>query len=80
MILDCMIVEGNPADTTLAIPMLKRQKQIYGRYPLKACFDGGFASKSNLKQAKELKKGSAGITFYTNLEVVRPKVAENGYA
>ena len=52
LILDCMIVEGNPADTTLAIPMLDRQKQIYGRYPLKACFDGGFASKSNLKQAK----------------------------
>jgi IS5 family transposase len=35
--------------------MLERQKRIYGRYPLKACFDGGFASKSNLKQAKVLK-------------------------
>ena len=32
--------------------MLDRQKQIYGRYPLKACFDGGFASKDNLKRAK----------------------------
>ncbi|MFX0090965.1 MAG: hypothetical protein ACFFBD_04315 [Candidatus Hodarchaeota archaeon] len=55
LILDCMIVEGNPADTDLAIPMLERQKEIYGRYPFKACFDGGFASKSNLKQAKALK-------------------------
>lgn len=52
MILDCIIPEGNPADTTLAISMLDRQKQIYGRYPLKACFDGGFASKDNLKRAK----------------------------
>lgn len=52
LILDCIIPEGNPADTTLAISMLDRQKQIYGRYPLKACFDGGFASKDNLKQAK----------------------------
>lgn len=52
LILDCIIPEGNPADTTLAISMLDRQKQIYGRYPLKACFDGGFASKDNLKRAK----------------------------
>jgi IS5 family transposase len=52
LILDCMIVEGNPADVDLAIPMLDRQKEIYGRYPLKVCFDGGFASKDNLKKAK----------------------------
>ncbi len=52
LILDCWIVEGNPADVDLAIPMLDRQKQLYGRYPLKASFDGGFASKDNLKQAK----------------------------
>ncbi len=52
MILDCLIVKGNPADTDLVVPMLERQNEIYGRYPLKACFDGGFASKENLKQAK----------------------------
>ena len=55
LILDCLIAEGNPADTDLAIPMLDRQKEIYDRYPLKAAFDGGFASKNNLKQAKALK-------------------------
>ena len=55
LILDCLIVEGNPADTELAIPMLDRQKEIYNRYPLKVCFDGGFASKDNLKQAKARK-------------------------
>ena len=55
LILDCLIVEGNPADTDLAIPMLDRQKEIYSRYPLKVCFDGGFASKDNLKQAKARK-------------------------
>ena len=54
LILDCLVLEGNPADTDLAIPMLDRQEQIYGRYPLKASFDGGFASKDNLKQAKSL--------------------------
>ena len=55
LILDCLIVEGNPADTSLVTTMMDRQKQIYQRYPLKACFDGGFASKENLKQAKERK-------------------------
>jgi IS5 family transposase len=53
LILDCVIVEGNPADTSLVTTMLDRQKEIYSRYPLKACFDGGFASKENLKQAKQ---------------------------
>ena len=52
LILDCLILEGNPADTDLAVPMLDRQNELYGRYPLKASFDGGFASKDNLKQAK----------------------------
>jgi IS5 family transposase len=55
LILDGLIVEGNPADTDLAIPMLDRQKEIYSRYPLKVCFDGGFASKDNLKRAKSRK-------------------------
>lgn len=52
LILDCVIERGNPADSDLAIPMLDRQKEIYNRYPLKVCFDGGFASKDNLKLAK----------------------------
>lgn len=55
LILDCLIATGNPADTDLAIPMLDRQREIYGRYPLKATFDGGFASKNNLKKAKSRK-------------------------
>jgi IS5 family transposase len=53
MILDCMILEGNPADTELVEKMLDRQQQIYGRYPLKVALDGGFASKDNLSKAKE---------------------------
>jgi hypothetical protein len=32
--------------------MLDRQEAIYGRYPLKAAFDGGFASHTNLEKAK----------------------------
>ena len=52
LILDCEILEGNPADTTLVERMLENQKTIYDRYPLKVSLDGGFASADNLKMAK----------------------------
>lgn len=52
LILDCLITDGNPADSTLTQTMIERQRQIYGRCPLKAALDGGFASKDNLQQAK----------------------------
>ena len=52
LVTDCLIVKGNPADSTLMDTMLERHDQIYGRYPLKVALDGGFASKSNLDFAK----------------------------
>jgi len=55
LILDCLVTEGNPADTSLTEIMLDRQNAHYGRYPLKAAFDGGFASKDNLAIAKSKK-------------------------
>ena len=54
LILDWVIEEGNPADSTLAKRMIERQREIYGRVPRQAAFDGGFASKENLKDIKEL--------------------------
>ncbi len=53
LILDCVILEGNPADTDLVEQMLDRQEKIYGRYPLKVALDGGFASQDNLLKAKK---------------------------
>lgn len=55
LILDCQILSGNPADSTLTKTMLKRQEEIFGRPPLKVALDGGFASKENLQSAKEMK-------------------------
>lgn len=52
LITDCLIVKGNPADSTLTTEMLDRYEQIYGHYPLKAALDGGFASEENLQAAK----------------------------
>jgi IS5 family transposase len=55
LIIDCVITGGNPADSTLTNQMLDRQKDIYGRYPLKVALDGGFTSRENLEKAKEKK-------------------------
>jgi IS5 family transposase len=55
LITDCVIEDGNPADSQLVEKMLNRQNDIYGQYPLKVAFDGSFASKHNLKAAKSMK-------------------------
>jgi IS5 family transposase len=52
LIVDCVIVDGNPADSTLTDQMLDRQHDLYGRYPLKVALDGAFATKDNLRSAK----------------------------
>jgi len=52
LILDCVVLEGNPADSELTEMMLYRQNMLYGHYPLKVAFDGGFASHANLVKAK----------------------------
>jgi transposase, IS5 family len=52
MILDCQVLEGNPADSTLAKIMVDRQAEIFSRPPRQIVFDGGFASKMNLSDIK----------------------------
>lgn len=52
MILDCKVLEGNPADSTLATTMVERQVEIFSRPPRQIVFDGGFASKMNLSDIK----------------------------
>ncbi len=54
LILDCLIAKGNPADSDQYIPMLERHKKTFSKVPRQVSADGGFASKDNLKDAKEL--------------------------
>jgi IS5 family transposase len=54
LILDCLIAKGNPADSDQYIPMLERYKGVFSRVPHQVSADGGFASKDNLTDAKEL--------------------------
>lgn len=53
LIVDCLIVRGNPADTEQYVAMLQRQQALYGRMPRQVSADGGFASKDNLAFAKQ---------------------------
>ena len=54
LVLDCVIQAGNPADSNLAVEMIERQIELYGRPPRQAVFDGGFSSKDNLETIKSL--------------------------
>lgn len=53
MILDCLILRGNPADSEQYAPILRRHVKLHGRMPRQVSADGGFASKDNLAFAKE---------------------------
>ena len=61
LLTDLFIEDGNPADATIAQRMIDRQKEIYGRVPRQAAFDGGFASKPNLASIK--KQGVKDVAF-----------------
>ena len=54
LVTDVVIEEGNPADSTLAVKMVERQRDLYGKVPRQVSFDGGFTSRSNLAAIKEL--------------------------
>lgn len=53
MIVGCIIIRGNPADSDQYQRLLEQHKQQYGRMPRQVTADGGFASKDNLSFARE---------------------------
>lgn len=53
LVTDCFVDAGNFADSTVVRPVLERQIEIYGKPPRQASFDGGFASRENLRIAKD---------------------------
>jgi IS5 family transposase len=61
LITDCTILEGNPADSTLAEQMIDRHIDILGKAPKQVAYDGGFTSKDNLKAIKS--KGVTDVAF-----------------
>jgi IS5 family transposase len=62
LVTDIVVVEGNPADVTLAVNRMERQREIFGTAPRQASFDGGFASRANLDAIEEL--GVKDVAFH----------------
>ena len=54
LILDCAVEKGNPADSEQFMPALERHEQRFGKAPKDVATDGGFASKKNGRDAREL--------------------------
>lgn len=52
LILDCVVEEGNPPDSTLVERTLERHVDLFGKAPRQVAMDGGFASKNNVAMAK----------------------------
>lgn len=61
LILDCTVLDGNPADSTLAEMMIDRHIDITGSAPRQAAYDGGFTSLANLEALKA--KGVKDVAF-----------------
>jgi IS5 family transposase len=61
LVLDVVVEDGNPADSTLAIRSAARHTALFGIPPERAAFDGGFASKHNLHEIK--KAGTTEVCF-----------------
>jgi IS5 family transposase len=70
LILDCLIARGNPADSDQYIPMLERHKKTFSKMPRQVSADGGFASKDNLTDAKELGVKDAAFAKKRGLSVI----------
>lgn len=77
LVLDWVVEDGNPADSTTAIRMLKRLKEIYGRVPRQAAFDGGYASKANLAEGKRL--GVKDLVFSKKRGLKVPDMAKSDW-
>ena len=61
LVTDVIVEQGNPADVTLAVRMMERQRDVFGKAPRQASFDGGFASRANLAEIKKL--GVSDVAF-----------------
>lgn len=54
LIVDLLVVRGNPSDAAAAVELVQRLEEPLTRLPSEVAMDGGFASKSNLAELKEL--------------------------
>jgi len=54
LIIDCVVERGNPTDSTKAVTLAKRAIKVLDTKPEQVVFDGGFSSRDNLDEIKDL--------------------------
>jgi IS5 family transposase len=54
LIVDCTVERGNPTDSTKTVALAKRAIKALATTPEQIVFDGGFSSRDNLAEIKEL--------------------------
>jgi IS5 family transposase len=54
LVFDVMVLEGNPADSTLSVDVVRRTAEVLDSMPNSVAFDGGFASRQNLQDIKDM--------------------------
>jgi IS5 family transposase len=69
LVLDCVVEDGNPADSTLAHRMIKQVTSLFGKAPRQVTFDGGFSSKDNVEQIKKLGVNDVAFSKHVGLTV-----------
>jgi IS5 family transposase len=71
LVLDLTVEEGNPADASRTVPLIKRHKRSFAAVPEQATFDAGFASAAN--QTELMSLGVQDVAFAKNsaIDVLR---------
>lgn len=69
LVLDCVIEEGNPTDSSLVERTIERHVDLFGGAPRQVAMDGGFASKDNVAKAKALGVEDMAFNKKSGLEI-----------
>ena len=69
MVLDVVVEEGNPADSSRLLPMIKRIEECYGKLPRQVAADAGYASCDNIIDAKALGVKAVGLPKKRGMKV-----------
>ncbi len=69
LVLDVVVEEGNPSDSTLACRTVARATSVLGRVPKQVSFDGGFSSKANVADIKAMGVADVAFSKHVGLEV-----------
>jgi IS5 family transposase len=69
LVLDLVVEKGNPADSSLASKTISRVVAVLGLTPRQASFDGGFSSRANVADIKNMGVEDVVFSKHVGLEV-----------